>query len=240
LWRAEDSHDPDVYQFERLVFGINASPFLAQYVSQTNARKYESRYKMAAESIIKSTYMDDTMDSVETEEQGRQLYRELSELWRLAGMNARKWMSNSIAVLDQIPQAERAYEVDLSKSEIPLIETLGLCWKSDTDEFTYCHLEAKQGEKITKRTVLKTVAALFDPLGFLIPFTVRAKMIMQKIWLTALDWDQELPETIVCEIRQWYSELRDLSKITVNRCINVTKEVKSTRLLMLNPRHMVQ
>ena len=65
---------PTEYQFNRLVFGINSSPFLAQIVSQHHARVYEKLYPRAAEVILKSTYMDDSMDSVSSETEGIELY----------------------------------------------------------------------------------------------------------------------------------------------------------------------
>ena len=41
---------------------------------------------MAAETVLKSTYMDDSIDSVETVQEGIQLYKELDSLWGTAGM----------------------------------------------------------------------------------------------------------------------------------------------------------
>lgn len=68
LWRGTDqSHKPDVFEFDRVVFGVNSSPFQAQYVLQQHARKFKSDFPMAAETILHSTYMDDSMDSVRTE-----------------------------------------------------------------------------------------------------------------------------------------------------------------------------
>ncbi len=87
LWRDLDSSKPPcVYEFTRLVFGVNASPFLAQYVSQLHAKLFEQSYPRASEMILKSTYMDDSMDSVMNEAEGVRLYKELSELWQKAGM----------------------------------------------------------------------------------------------------------------------------------------------------------
>ncbi|XP_053400438.1 uncharacterized protein LOC128557265 [Mercenaria mercenaria] len=91
LWRSSFENEPEVYQFNRLVFGVNASPFLAQYVSQYNAQCFTNEFPLAAETVIKSTYMDDSMDSVSNEEEGIELYRELSGLWHKASMYARKW-----------------------------------------------------------------------------------------------------------------------------------------------------
>ena len=60
LWRGiEQDQSPDVYEFDRVVFGINSSPFLAQFVLQHHAKKHQSDYDRAAETILKATYMDD-------------------------------------------------------------------------------------------------------------------------------------------------------------------------------------
>ena len=72
LWRDLDtgtSKPPDIYEFCNVVFGVNASPFLAQYVVQQHARQHEAEYPLAAEVVLQSTYMDDSMTSAENVEQ---------------------------------------------------------------------------------------------------------------------------------------------------------------------------
>ena len=82
LWRdINTKQKPNKYEFNRLIFGINSSPFLALFVSQFHAKLYEKQYPRAAEVILKSTYVDDSMDSVIDEIQGIKLYTDLSELW---------------------------------------------------------------------------------------------------------------------------------------------------------------
>ncbi|XP_062566818.1 uncharacterized protein LOC134229116 [Saccostrea cucullata] len=81
---------PDVYEFSSVVFGMNSSPFQAQPVAQTHAETNKENYPMAAETVLKSTYMDDSMDSVASDEDGVKLHSELSTLWGKAGMYARK------------------------------------------------------------------------------------------------------------------------------------------------------
>lgn len=52
LWRDTDTEQkPMEYEFNRLVFGINSSPFLAQFVSQHHAKVHEKQYPRAAEVI---------------------------------------------------------------------------------------------------------------------------------------------------------------------------------------------
>ena len=58
----------------------------AQFVVQENARRHQHQYPLAAETVMKSTYMDDSIDSVETVEKGIQLYMELDSLWGIAGI----------------------------------------------------------------------------------------------------------------------------------------------------------
>ena len=47
----------------------------SQFVAKENARRNQDRYPLAAETVLKSTYMDDSIDSVENDEEGVELYR---------------------------------------------------------------------------------------------------------------------------------------------------------------------
>ena len=57
-----------------MVFGVNSSPFQAQFVAQLNADKHNDEFPMAAETVLKSTYMDNSMDSVADDNQALELY----------------------------------------------------------------------------------------------------------------------------------------------------------------------
>ena len=41
---------------------------------------------------------------------------------------------------------------------------------------------------LTKRNELKKTASIYDPFGFLTPFVVRAKMLMEEAWMEAIRW----------------------------------------------------
>ncbi|CAC5423297.1 unnamed protein product [Mytilus coruscus] len=79
---------PEEYEFNSVVFGVNSSPFQAQFVSRKHAEMMKDSYPRAAEAVLKSTYMDDSMDSVLNDQQGIELYNQLSQLWEKAGMYA--------------------------------------------------------------------------------------------------------------------------------------------------------
>ena len=88
--------------------------------------KYSSSHQRASDKILKSTYMDDSMDSVTDEVEGIKLYKELSDLWKQAGMLTHKWLSNSSVVLKEIPQQDRAIELELDKNSSITAKTLGV------------------------------------------------------------------------------------------------------------------
>jgi hypothetical protein len=123
LWRDGDrDREPEVLEFNRVVFGKNAAPMECQFVAQENARRNQSTYPMAAETVLKSTYMDDAIDSVESEEEGIELYRQLDALWNLAGMQARKCISNSPKEVSATPEEDRATQLSLNDSKDLLLK----------------------------------------------------------------------------------------------------------------------
>ena len=87
FWRDLDpNREPDVFEFSRVVFEKNSAPMESQFVGQENARRKKDRYPLATETVLKSTYMDNSIDSVENNDEGAELYRQLKALWVVAGM----------------------------------------------------------------------------------------------------------------------------------------------------------
>ena len=102
------------------------SPFLAQLVSCHHATIYEKAFPKAIETVLQSTYIDDSMDSALIDELGVDLYEQLSELWRKAGMHTHKWLSNSPVVMSKIPLQHRANKMNLDEVNSPSVRTLGV------------------------------------------------------------------------------------------------------------------
>ena len=214
LWRNLDQNKPpDIFEFNRVVFGVNSSPFMAQYVAQHHARQFQNQYPKATEIILRSTYMENSMDSFPDEATCIQVYRELSELWELAGMHPHKWLSNSSEVLKVIPQGDCVSNVDLDKGNIPLVKTLGVIWDPKIDQFKYSINPPDPNITITKRNFLSKIATLFDPLGFLMPYTVRAKILIQDMWSAGYGWDEPVGPELTQKAMCWFNELSDLENV---------------------------
>ncbi|XP_050344657.1 uncharacterized protein LOC126769788 [Nymphalis io] len=69
----------------------------------------------------------------------------------------------------------------------------------------------------SKREILSVISQIFDPLGLLSPRVMTMKMLLQKLWLHKLSWDEQLPP----EVNKLWSELivdlPELNKIRIPR-----------------------
>ena len=70
-------------------------------MSRHHATIYEKAFPKAAETVLQSTYMDDSMESVLTDELGVDLYEQLSELWSKAGMRTHKKVQRCLQLKKQ-------------------------------------------------------------------------------------------------------------------------------------------
>ena len=90
-------------------------------------------------------------------------------------------MSNSSKVLRDIPLDNRKAEVDLDTANLPSAKTLGVWWLADEDVLIFKENAPSEEMRYTKRYFLKKIATLFDPIGLLAQFTIRAKILLQEM-----------------------------------------------------------
>ena len=77
-------------QFLRVVFGINFSPFLVQFVSGRHAIKKKTEIPEVAETVLCSKYIHDSMDFKSSNVRAIELYQDLSKLWGSTRLYERK------------------------------------------------------------------------------------------------------------------------------------------------------
>ena len=222
LWRSENGQ-VDVYQFNRLVFGIKASPYLAGRAVKEVVQLFGGDYSpKAVAALDHCMYVDDLLCSLPNVEAAVNVREHLQNLLRQGGFHMRKWLSNSSAVLGSVPVEDRAVSTSMflresEDSTMPVVKTLGVCWLAEADMFTFRY-DTPVVDKITRRSVLRGLASLYDPRGQIAPFTVRSKIMLQDSWLLGLQWDDELPEDHVRSWRRWFDEFPTLSDIAAPRC----------------------
>lgn len=74
-------------------------------------------------------------------------------------------------------------------------------------------------QTLTLRILYRILARQCDPLGFIIPFTTRAKIMLQQLWIRpGRGWDDpDIPEGIKVSWLAWENELSCLSELQVPR-----------------------
>ena len=212
-----DKEEPDIYEFLRLPFGNASSPFCAQYVLQTHAKARSEEKPNGSETIDNSMYVVDV-----PVKEASSLRNDLSDILSNAGFKLRKWLSNEPSVIVEVPVEDRAQGVEISDGEnLPTQKTLGVKWNAETDTFNF-EVKLPTNSPPTKRNVLSCIASLFDPLQFLSPFTMRARLLMQEIWAAGVDWDDVLPTKLENKWNDWLSELQEIPTISFPRCLRLS------------------
>ena len=79
--------------------------------------------------------------------------------------------------------------------------------------------------------MLRKVATVFDTLGFVGPYVIKAKILLQELWTRGYDWDDVIHHEIASRIGSWYGQLRSLCNVQVPRCLREAKEVVAKRVV---------
>ncbi|XP_029674121.1 uncharacterized protein LOC115242174 [Formica exsecta] len=82
----------------------------------------------------------------------------------------------------------------------------------------------------TKRRVLAETARLFDPLDWLAPVIIRAKILIQSGWLQGLDWDAPLPPVDTKQWRLLLEELPQPEHIRIHRWLRTGEEASTLQI----------
>ena len=163
-------------------------------------------------------YVDNILSGCHTEQELLAYYKQSRELMSKANFNLRSWSSNS-------PNLQAITTKDKTSEPKPTVGLLGLRWNTITDTLSLSpkQLPPTNTTFITKRDVLQTSSQIFDPLGWVTPVTVRAKIMLQEIWQTKLTWNEPLPKEIADTWLTTLPGLMKLSQFTIPRnCFSVS------------------
>ncbi|XP_073960771.1 uncharacterized protein [Choristoneura fumiferana] len=222
LWRDNPTGPVKTYVMTSLIFGAKCSPFVAQFIKNKNALRYESSSPAAVDAVVNSHYMDDYIQSLPDEATAVQMVRDVTNIHKEGGFEIRNWTSNSLAVLNSIPEetlgtAAVRFKID---QQYEGERTLGLLWYPGTDELGFdvslkripdCIIQHKQ--RPTKRIMLRVIMSIFDVFGFLSPFIIQGRIMLQDTWRLDIGWDNEIPNDIYKKWCEWIELLKIINKI---------------------------
>ncbi|GBN52144.1 hypothetical protein AVEN_1231-1 [Araneus ventricosus] len=176
-----------IYRFTRVLFGVNSSPFMLAATIKHHLRKYQGIYPETSEFLNNSIYIDDIIGGHQNTEDAYRTSTECMHIFREAGLP---------------------------------FEVLGVSWNKREDSlyFDVQNLVTfLYGRVNSKRCLLQAIGRIFDPVGFLGPFVLRVKLLMQEIWKLSLDWDDDLPECLSLAWNRWCNEVPGLGELRIPR-----------------------
>ncbi|KAJ8016196.1 hypothetical protein DPEC_G00004680 [Dallia pectoralis] len=221
VWRdMKREEPPEVYEWQVLPFGTTCSPCCATFALQHHVTDHSKPGDKVRFSVERCFYVDNCLQSLPTPEEAKQLVDDLRETLASGGFDLRQWASNQTSVVSHLPKEARSDSTELwlaeDKSSSPE-STLGLSWHPQPDTLGYKHRPVSYRVP-TMRNIYKVLASQYDPLGFILPFTTRAKMLVRHLWDKQRDWDDPLlPKELLQAWTDWEEELHDLKDITMPR-----------------------
>ena len=207
------------------LFGATSSPCCAAFCLRQSAIDFGQEFEpYVAHAIENNFYVDDLLISVPDSETGLKLVEGLRSLLARAGFRLTKWLSNCEKVMNNLPKDEHSKSFKLSALDRDKDEhverVLGINWKFNLDVF--CFNISLPWKPRTKRGMLSTMNSVFDPLGFVSPVILEARLLYRKLCELDLEWDEPFPETELFRWEKWLETLPCLQQISIPRWIGMS------------------
>jgi len=233
LWwpNGDRSKNPETYKMNVHLFGGTWSPSCCNFALQQLAKDNENHFEtVTVNTVLRNFYVDDCLKSVDDENEAIELVRELTDLLSRGGFKLTKWVSTSRKVLASMIEADRSQgvkNIDLCyREKLPTDRALGVSWNVENDCFVF--KMSHRDSPLTRRGLLSTACSVYDPMGFISPYTVIAKRIFQDLTRNKSGWDEPLPDRESREWLQWLNDLVKIESVKIRRCLKLPdmKEVE--------------
>lgn len=216
LWRADPTEPLNTYQLNTVTYGTSAASFLAIRPLFQLASENKDSYPIASTIIENDFYVDDLLTGSDSLEELSVHCKQVSDILKQGCFDLRKWISNESQVLVHVQDSSSDLNT-LQLGSNDKSKTLGLLWCSQTDHLTYNINSITHSTHVTKRIILSSIAQIFDPLGLLSPCTIMSKMLLQKLWLEKVSWDESVPADIHTKWLRFQNDLISLNECRVPR-----------------------
>ncbi|XP_072936546.1 uncharacterized protein [Epargyreus clarus] len=200
LWRDNLNEPVKIYQLNTVTYGTASAAFLATRCLRQIG--LECTNNKIGEIIIHDFYVDDLLTGSDDLVELNFLRKEITDALASAGMHLRKWKSNATCFESEVAQTSLNLNIGSQQPS----KLLGLSWHANSDELCFPISDVIPNSN-TKRNLLSSISQIFDPLGLLAPCVIKMKILLQKLWLDKLMWDEPLSPEIV---KRWHHIIKTL------------------------------
>ncbi len=230
VWRKTKSEPIKIYRLNTVTYGTTSASFLATKCLSVLGHQLKASNPTAAQAILSDFYMDDLITGADSIDKLVKIRETIHTTLLAASLPLRKYMANQPPVLATVNPADIADSNFLQFSNnLQSISVLGLTWnpKEDLFQIKTNLRESDIPDQITKRIILSQVSRTFDPIGFISPITIRAKIILQSLWRESLKWDDPVSHSLAELYRKYVRDLQLLSKFKIRRPYFLYSEVQN-------------
>lgn len=230
LWRFDENGSILEYRITTVIDGTASASYLATRTLIQLAEDYSTQFPEASKMMKEDFYVDDMSSGSYSVEKAKQLQNDVIEIMNQGKFVLRKWFSNNKDILDNVPEENRHDQSTLVELIEKSVKTLGIYWNQLDDSFEFKIASCSSKHCLTKRELLSDISKIFDPIGWLAPSTVIAKIFMQSLWaIKGLNWDDKVPEDKMETWRNYRDQLHTLEQIKIPRWIG-TSEIVNIQL----------
>ncbi|XP_073823116.1 uncharacterized protein [Musca autumnalis] len=226
LWRYSEQEPIRTYQLNTVTYGTSAAPFLAVRSLHYLADEYTENFELGARAIKTSFYVDDFLCGAESREDLAELKYQVTEILKNGCLELDKWHSNH----ENFRHDKTIKDLNLDDSSIT--NALGISWDQQKDEFLFSFSSKfKIGNIVSKRSILSLSSSLFDPLGLVAPLMIKAKIILQELWILKIGWDESVPVSEIQDLTNgcnWRHVPSSLNPADIVSRGSTTEELKSS------------
>ena len=182
-WRQGEHLNIETLRFTRALFGLAPSPFLLGGVIEYHLDTWEEREPHAVAELRRSLYVDDLLSGGATVEETKELKEQAIEIFEDATFTLHKWQANE-PKLEQNSVLTVEKEGTFAKQQLGEPQAggsslLGLGWNRERDDIIVSFPDWEAAP--TKRGVLRKLASIYDPLGFVSPVTLVGKCLYRAV-----------------------------------------------------------
>nr|XP_049466972.1 uncharacterized protein LOC125908320 [Anopheles coluzzii] len=209
----------ELYELNTVTYGLSPSSFLATLTLLQLAEDEGADFPLASPALRHNFYVDDFIGGANSVSEARELRQQLSELLSKAGFELRKWTSNCLGVLSGLTAEHIGTQSSLQFVPNETVKALGIAWKPELDVLCFESTAIMETANLTMRSILSNIARMFDPLGLIAPVIIRAKLLMQELWLQKIGWDDPVPVHICNKWKSVTDDWKDLESFKSERYV---------------------
>lgn len=195
-------------RFRRIPFGVISSSFLLNATIRYHLTKSSNP---CDNRIANDIYVDNLVTGSHSVSEAKSLYKTWRRSFSALSMNLQQWQSNSVEFISHIPDRYQGHGSD--------VKVLGIGWNLNNDKLYLRSDDSFRtlSEVCTKRDVLRTIASIYDPCGFVAPLILPAKLFLQELWKQKIKWDTPFEETLQKEWEPIASNFKEMQNICLPR-----------------------